>query len=281
MTADDERPLPAHPQVELAPAYALGALDADELAAFEAHHAGCALCQAEVRRYGEVAARLALAVPPVRPPAALRARIVAEARATQGPATHPAAQPDAPTSDVIPLHGARRAAGPRRATRWLPWLAAAAALVLAVALGTQWRRERDARVGAERTLAAERRAGAARDSLLAAVLAPDVRMARLTATGAEMQARVYWERSRGMVVLTASALPRAPDGRTYQLWGIPTGGTPRSLGTFDTDSTGRVRLMMPVPAGAAMDVAAITEEPAGGSPQPTSQPILVGTLGTE
>jgi anti-sigma-K factor RskA len=121
----------------------------------------------------------------------------------------------------------------------------------------------------------------ARDSLLATVLAPDVRMARLTATGTGMAGRVYWERSRGMVVLTASALPPAPSGRTYQLWGIPTGGTPRSLGTFDVDSAGRVRMMVPMPAGAAMDVAAITEEPSGGSPQPTSQPILVGTLGTE
>ena len=67
-------------------------------------------------------------------------------------------------------------------------------------------------------------------------------------------------------------------GRTYQLWGIAPGSAPVSLGTFDTDAAGRARAVLQVPAGTAMELAAITDEPTGGSPQPTTTPFLSGSL---
>jgi hypothetical protein len=36
-----------------------------------------------------------------------------------------------------------------------------------------------------------------------------------------------------------------------------------------------------VPPGAAMDVVAVTDEPAGGSARATTAPLMVGTLGAE
>lgn len=65
-----------------AAAYALGALDAEAAAAFEAHLAeGCARCAAEVDAFQRVAVELAQAGPAVAPPAAVRARVLRRAGA--------------------------------------------------------------------------------------------------------------------------------------------------------------------------------------------------------
>ena len=276
---------PAHPWADDAAAYALDALPPEERAAFEAHLADCADCLRAVREHRETAALLARGVPAAVPPRALRDRIVDAARAAPNvdgqvtaasapaavaPASVPVSVPAEPR--VLPQESRRTRAGR------LPWLAAAAAAALAVGLGVQWDRERGARGRLERELVAQRDAIATRDSLLALVLAPEVRTARLTATGSAPSVRVYWNRARNTVVLTASALPRAASGRTYQLWGIAPGGPPVSLGTFDTDVEGRARAVLRIPAGTTMEVAAITDEPAGGSPQPTTTPFLTGSL---
>ena len=49
-----------------------------------------------------------------------------------------------------------------------------------------------------------------------------------------------------------------------------------SVGTFNTAAGGRAIVTLPAPAGLRPDLSAVTEEPAGGSPQPTQQPFLVG-----
>lgn len=266
-----------HAELALAPAYALGALDADERAAFEAHLATCAACAAEVRAHAEVAALLPYALLDEAPPASLRDRVLAAATAPGLAASHAEPTPGRVLT-LVPEHRAARAG---RARAWPGWLAAAASLVLAAGLGLRLGDERRARALAEGALATERATLAQRDALLATVLAPEVRTAHLTATGQGPEVRVIWNRREGVVVLTAQALAPAPAGRTYQLWGIPTGGTPQSLGVFDADSSGRARAVLRVPPGAAMDVAAITVEPAGGSPGPTTTPVLAGQIGAE
>ena len=73
-------PWPSEETRELASLYALGALDGQEQAAFEAHLAeGCGACRAEVAGLAGVAALLGLAVEPVAPPPALRQRLLARA----------------------------------------------------------------------------------------------------------------------------------------------------------------------------------------------------------
>jgi anti-sigma factor ChrR (cupin superfamily) len=63
---------------ELAPSYALGALDADEEAAFEKHlRLGCPACEAELRAFEDVAAELGQAVAQ-EPPADLRQRLLSK-----------------------------------------------------------------------------------------------------------------------------------------------------------------------------------------------------------
>ena len=269
-----------HAWLEQAAPYALGALDERERTAFDAHLATCEVCATEVRELREVAGLLALGGPGVAPPPELRERILDDARkvrpiVTRAPSTTAAAS----------AAGAAATAPPRvRARPIVPWLAAAAAIIVAVGLGQRWRSERDARLAAERSVVSLRAsldssgvALATRDSLIATLVAPEVQAVTVTSSGPNPSARYFLDRRAGRIVIATSSLPKAAPGRTYQLWGIETGRPPVSLGTFDTDASGRALATLPVPSGLRIAVTAVTDEPAGGSPQPTTTPILAAT----
>jgi len=240
-----------HRWLELAAPYALGALSPDERAEFEAHLATCATCRAEVQALRDVAGLLAHAAPDSAPPPELRERILREARRL-------------------------RPFGTRRVPV-TPWLAAAACFLLALGTGYGYLRERGAREQAARALFAAQDTLAARDSLVATLLSPDVGTAALAGAGRPPSARLFWSPSRHRVVMAVFNLPPAPAGRTYQLWAIAQ-GKPVSLGIFNTAPDGRLTAAMVVPPNLSFEVTAVTEEPAGGSPQPTQQPFLVGKL---
>jgi hypothetical protein len=55
-----------------------------------------------------------------------------------------------------------------------------------------------------------------------------------------------------------------------------TGLNPVSFGTFQTDADGTAIFLSPVPGGIEFEIGAVTDEPAGGSAQPTTTPFLVG-----
>jgi anti-sigma-K factor RskA len=74
-------------------------------------------------------------------------------------------------------------------------------------------------------------------------------------------------------------LPPLQPGRTYQVW-LLTAGMPVSAGLLTPDAAGRSTGVYAVPQAGVMPTGiALTEEPEGGLPQPTGQPILVGLLG--
>ncbi len=72
----------------------------------------------------------------------------------------------------------------------------------------------------------------------------------------------------GQATLVANA-SAAPSGKTYQAWVIPPGGKPISAGVF---AGGRTSVDLETKAHPG-DTVAVTVEPAGGSQQPTTQPI--------
>jgi anti-sigma-K factor RskA len=74
----------------------------------------------------------------------------------------------------------------------------------------------------------------------------------------------------GRATLSVSGLAGAPSGKTYEAWIIPASGAPRPAGIF-SGSTNAVPLNGTVPKHA---VVAVTVEPSGGSPAPTTTPIF-------
>jgi anti-sigma-K factor RskA len=278
----------AHAWLEHAAPYALGALDESDRVSFEDHLASCDVCAREVRELTAVAGLLATAARPVAPPARLRDRILSDARAVRPIA---AATPAAASTSTPAPRARDIARDTPLGGRWstiVPWLAAAAAVVVAVYLGRETRSERAARASAEQALESARltldstaSALARRDSLVALLVSPDVEAVTVSGSGPAPSAKYFFDRRAGRIVIAASSLPPAAQGRTYQLWGIQSGKPPVSLGTFNTDSSGRAQVSVAVPAGLRIAVTAVTDEPSGGSPQPTTTPFLAATWKSE
>ena len=265
-------------------AYALGALGADERASFEAQLADDAEGRAAVDSYRRVAALLALAVAPATPndAMALRNRIVSDAALITPLTAARRIRANAPSA-VAPA-AARRGAVITR----LPWLAAAASLAVAVASGSAYVNSRSdnrhlasALERVTREAASERDVLAARDSVLQAFMGPMVHVVSLSPSAAEKPtARVFWNHTKKVFIVTAFSIPQAPAGKTYQLWAIMKGKAPISMGTFNTDPSGRALAIVPVGSIADagfVDNCAMTLEPLGGSPQPTETPRLLGS----
>jgi anti-sigma-K factor RskA len=251
-------------QVEL---YVLGALTSSERGQFELHLATCDDCRASVHAMSGVAEALALAVPQLDPPASLRTRVLTSVTGVKPASARP-------TVSVV-----------------VPWLAAAASLVVAVALGgyaiamrgrvslLEGRlREAVQRAAlTERQIADLRRTSTEAQSQMAILVAPDLQRIDLSGqTAAPRSAgRAFWSRSRGLV-FTASNLPALPAGKVYQLWVLTRQPAPISAGLFRPDPGGNVRAMfetpidLPQPSGMA-----VTIEPEGGVPLPTGAMYLV------
>ncbi len=81
----------------------------------------------------------------------------------------------------------------------------------------------------------------------------------------------------GSLVL-AARLPQLQQDRVYQLWLIQGQENPVSGGTFTVDAQGNA--LVSLPPGAPLlsaDTFAVTNEPAGGSPGPTTPPLIAGS----
>jgi anti-sigma-K factor RskA len=234
----------------LAGAYALDALPDQDRLLFEGHLARCDACAEEVRGLRETTAQLGAAAA-ASAPAHLRVQTLARVREVrQVPPVVP---------DLAPR--ARRA---RRGSRLALGLAAAC---LAVAVGTG-----TVAVRAQHELD---RAEAANRAVAAVLSATDAR----TVTGGLGEAgaaTVVLSRSRGQIVFASSGLRRLPESETYELW-LMGPREVRPAGLLRPDPGGRTP---PLVAGALGDAdrVGLTVEPAGGSPQPTTTPLVVLTL---
>jgi anti-sigma-K factor RskA len=86
---------------------------------------------------------------------------------------------------------------------------------------------------------------------------------------------------RGRLIVHAGQLPTHPTDRDFELWALPAGGKPVSLGVLPISGTAR-RTLTAAQQQALANAAnvAVTLEQPGGSPtgQPTSTPIFVAPL---
>jgi anti-sigma-K factor RskA len=83
---------------------------------------------------------------------------------------------------------------------------------------------------------------------------------------------------RNGVVFIASSLPMIEANKTFQLWVIPAKGNPVPAGTFRGDADSTAVYVRPGPVQPDAAALAVTVEPEGGSPQPTTTPFLVMKL---
>jgi len=255
---------------DLAAAYALGALSADETRRFEAFLATSPETQREVREYREVAALLALGGPDAASalPDGLRDRVLARVADQKAPALRPGARgPGARPSSVV-------------------WVALAASLLLAVGLGAGLVSARGRLAAVQSELAArnatlDRTAQqlAEREATLNSILEPGVELYQLTSSGdPEPSIQLFWNRQRNQAIVHGFRLKPVPSGKAYQLWFIKDGAPVPSV-TFKPEPDGHAQVEhVAVPEGGALSAAAITVEPEAGSPQPTSPIVLVGPL---
>jgi hypothetical protein len=267
------RGVPAHDEVrELLEAAALDALEpAEQLAVLE-HVRSCAECQAEL--------------------ASLRETVGALAHASQGPVLSKD-RSDAVRARLLERAGRKVEPLPSRQGPLLPWALAAgigfllavgglvaslrqrAALREALKVQTQRAAESVAQTDSLRRLLDER------SRLIAALTGPDVAVVEMTAAGTRAaSARMFWDRATHNWSFVAHNMPRLAAGRTYQLWLVTRGAQKISAGTFEPTATGDalVRANYELPRNALAAVA-VTEEPAGGVPQPTGAIVISGAPG--
>ena len=93
----------------------------------------------------------------------------------------------------------------------------------------------------------------------------------LTVTTTAVSATVTLDPATARMSFVARGLRAPASGRTYQLWLLDATG-PRPAGTFTVSPSGEAAAVVPGPGDA--DTLLVTDEPAGGSARPTSQPVL-------
>ncbi|MBI3448459.1 MAG: anti-sigma factor [Acidobacteria bacterium] len=277
---------------EALPLRLLDLLEPDEERVIREHlESGCTRCAADLAAYSETLALLPHDLPREEPSEIVKARLMARIRRES------AQEGKAP---VRPPVAASPPAGTAARQRRLVWTSAAAASVVAALLASfVTARIVSGRHAAETASLAARveeqqgrleRQTEEMASLKAQVLRARESIQLVSSPGVtviDLQgqpdrpkagARVFWDRAGGYWQVYVASLPPAGPGKTYQLWFV-TAGAKISAGTFDTDSSGTATVRFEVPAGLGNLVAtAITDEPAGGSPQPTGSMVLLGKV---
>ncbi|MFE7581961.1 anti-sigma factor domain-containing protein [Streptomyces gardneri] len=238
----------------LAAAYALDALDPAERDEFAAHLAHCEECRRDVAEFEATAARLAGAVAQDPPPALKQRTMAAVDGVRQLPPQVPA------TGEAHRLIRVLR----RKAVPLALAASVAAAVSFAGLAAWQHQESQDAQQQAQQV---EQQL----DAVSTVLAAPDARTVHGRATNGALTTVISSDR-QNRAVFTATGLPTPAEGKTYQLW-LDQNGTMQPAGFIHADGT--------VPLdGAIAEATAVglTQEPAGGSPQPTTTPLLLLAL---
>jgi len=258
---------------ELIEAYALGSLDSADRALIEAHLAsGCAECAKALEEARWLVSQLAYLAPNAEPSDMLKGRLLqtVSGEAADGPVTQQAVR-----GGAVP--------------GWL-WAGVAALLLFSVYSAWNEQRLRNAVANLQQQAEAQR---AERQKL-----EQDLRAAKIQAHEAMIwsdpksvkikmppkdpsmpQLEAMWHPEMGLVV-RGWKVPSPGEKRVLQLWLMPKkpGGKPMPSVTFWPDADGTFTAMIENPPEALSETQAlaITEEPMGGSLQPTSAPMWVG-----
>lgn len=221
----------------LSGAYAIDALSPDEAEEFRKHLEDCPACRDEVRELQEAAGIMG-ASEAVAPPTALKARVLAAAdRSAQLPPVVRGIKPVRP--------------------RWIPGLVAAAVAAVLVVVGVFGLKALDTK-----------QVPAVNPAVAAVFGAPDAHRATVdTSNGGKVS--VATSKKLGEMAVDTTHLPKLSKAQVYQVWQMTPGERPASAGLVINTRQGQA---MGMPSTGTR--VAITIEPSGGSPRPTSSPIV-------
>ncbi len=231
--------------------YALGLLEAEERSEIDAHLArGCENCGQELASALAINAGILSFVPEEAPPRRLRRRLLA----------------------AIGYH--------YPGWGWVWALSTAMTLLVALWLGTQERQRTAELADARRTIL---QVSGERDRLTLAMQFLSDPQTQPASFGrgqtAPPRGYVFLHPQLG-VLLVASNLPVAGAGKTYEMWVIPKGGTPRPAGLFQSDGARAFHILNGPVDLAMIGTVAVTIEPAAGSATPTMPIIIAAPVGT-
>ncbi len=253
--------------------YALGVLEGAERAELEAHLArACPACTSGVAHARWVVAQLAHAAPEEQTPAALKGKILDAIE------TSPKEERAAiPIEKAVPIEKAKPAS-PRDIFPAWAWIAAAA-LALITGYTIRQMNNQNAQLA---QLHKQMKFAAIQNQALQnqldmhrmvamVMMSPESKQLKLMPKDKNMpMVHAYLHPHMG-VAITADQMPSLPASRTLQLWFVPKSGKPMSVAIFHPNTAGEIALVAPanMPESEIAELA-ITEEPAGGSPQPTT-----------
>ena len=246
---------------DLLPSYVIGGLTPDEKQLVEQLLRECPESASELQDYVQLSQVMNFAAEPVQPPAHVHAKLMAAI----GESTAPAA----PTLAPVPR--------PSRTNRLWSALALAASLLLIISnlyWFSQVRTLQDTQAAIQQLLEIERTA-------LVSLNSGNSQRVQLVSTQSgedQIFATLVWNPLVERALLFSDQLTALAPDRAYQLW-LVGDAAPISGGVFKIDNQGQGVLIFQPPAPISSYAAiAISEEPASGSPAPTSDPLAVGEV---
>ena len=222
--------------LETAEIYALGALDGDELRAFENHRAGCRECEVRISETRALLAELPSSLKIIEPPAAVKAALMKKIGASSAP----------------------RIAKPVAAL-----VAGGIGLVLVLAVAMP------AWLHFQTPVASP--AAPVHDAFMTKLLqSPETGLVEFKnlVTGQKASAQLYWNPKDCGGCLMMKGLTPTEAGKVYELWAIAR-NTPVPAGTFTVDKNGNAHMDILLKDKKFFEKFAVTVEPKGGTASPT------------
>ena len=249
---------------DLKDAYVLDALPEEERRSFEEYLAAHPERQAEIDELGAVAGLLAFAPDEQEPPPELRDRVMRVVEAEAAPVARSSEERPGAFARFLGYVGG-----------WGLALGAASALLLVGLLSWNLLLQNQVEDLQGQVQSAQGQV----EDLQAQVRnaqAQQTQTVRLSGTWVDQGANAEVASiDQDRIILVADNLPSVPEGQTCQIWVIK-GDVPESSGLFQPGGKETAApITTPIKKG---DTIAVTVEPAGGSDQPTSDPVLSAEL---
>lgn len=298
-------------------AVALDAASVEVASAVRAHAAACPECGPELAAMEQTVAALGTLVPQAQinrgRSAGIRSRLITRARSERETLSAPIPGPPDISRGIASLTGQGHRMTPggtkpvtgetKRVTPVQPlrvpverpqynramMMYAVAATVAFVATGVQLMRVASDRnrmreqAASQQTVAVNPSDSMSRvilekDSMIAAMTGPDVKVVALANTGAKQPlGKMMWNRASDDWIMVTYNLPQPKPGKTYQVW-LVTDDAKISAGTFRPDANGGTFMHARYAMNRnALRAVAITEEPEGGMKSPTGPMVVAGS----